>query len=362
MAHSSTISPALAGHAARDDARLIGFWLVGVAGLVLAMMVIGAITRLTGSGLSMVEWRPLMGILPPLTDAEWQRVFDLYRQTSQYRLANWGMSLGDFQTIFWWEYIHRVWGRLIGLAFALPLVVFLIRGGIPAGYRRHLVTLLVLGGLQGLVGWWMVTSGFVDRTDVSQYRLATHLGIAFVILGYLLYVALKLLKPRAAAPAGAMVWRRPALGFLALTGVTVLAGALVAGMDAGLTYNTWPLMDGDFFYRNWAVIDPLWRNAFENLGAVQFNHRMLAYGVLLAALALWWMMRRSDTVPGPARLAIAAIALMTLAQLGLGIATLLTGVNIVLAVLHQAGAAILVSLAVWLVYETRAARPETSRP
>lgn len=353
-----TDMPAYASPAIRDDSRPIGLWLMGVAVMVVIMMLIGAITRLTESGLSIVEWAPLMGTLPPLHEAEWQRLFDLYRETSQYRIANAGMSLDEFKTIFWWEYIHRLWGRVIGLAFALPFLVFLIRRGIPAGLWKHLVVLFLLGGLQGGIGWWMVTSGFVDRTDVSQYRLATHLGMAFGIFAYLLYVALGLLKPRPAiVPQGAARWRLPAYGLFGIVSVTVLAGALVAGLDAGFTYNTWPLMDGDFFYRHWFLQSPWWINAFENVGAVQFNHRMLAYATVFSALGFWWATRKKATAHAGLKAAAHAVAAMSLLQMGLGIATLLTGVNIILATIHQGGAACLFGLTVWLVYEARAARP-----
>lgn len=337
------------------DARAIGTWLIGVAVMVFAMMLIGAITRLTESGLSMVEWRPLIGAVPPLSAAEWSRVFELYRQTSEYRLANAGMTLAEFKEIFWWEYIHRLWGRLIGLAYALPFFWFLARGRVPSGYRGHLWALLVLGGLQGVVGWWMVASGFVDRTDVSQYRLALHLGLAFAIFAYLIYVALKLMRPRAPAPAAGR-WVARAYGLMALTAVTVLSGALVAGLNAGFVYNSWPLMDGAFFYRDWFLLDPWWRNAFENIGAVQFDHRMLAYAAVAAALAFWIAARRDADAPAGLKRAAACIAAMAAAQMGLGILTLLSVVQMGLAVLHQAGAAILTGLCVWAVFEARAAR------
>lgn len=342
----------------RDDSRAIGLWLVAIAAMVVAMMLIGAITRLTESGLSIVEWAPLMGTLPPLHEGEWQRLFDLYRQTSQYQIANAGMSLDEFKTIFFWEYVHRLWGRLIGLAFAIPFVVFLIRRGIPNGLWLHLAVLFLLGGMQGAIGWWMVVSGFVDRTDVSQYRLATHLGTAFLIFAYLIYVALGLLKPRpAVVPAGAARWRLPCQAMLAVVSITVLAGALVAGLDAGFTYNTWPLMDGDLLYRHWFLQSPWWINGFENVGAVQFNHRMLAYATVLGAVTLWWAVRNAKTAPAGVKSAARAVAVTAVLQMALGIATLLTGVNIVLATLHQGGAACLFGLTVWLVYEARAARP-----
>ncbi len=322
----------------------VAVWLFLCAGMVLAMMVIGAITRLTESGLSMVEWRPLIGALPPLNDAEWDRVFTLYKQTSEYRLANTGMTLLEFQTIFWWEFIHRLWGRSIGLVFALPFVVFLVRGMIPRRLIPHLVTLFVLGGLQGVIGWWMVKSGFVDRTDVSQYRLAIHLVMAFLILGYLLWVALDIVSPRERQSSAL---RGHALVVLAVVFVTAFAGGLVAGLRAGLDYNTWPLMGDSFVPEGLLELSPWWLNAFENIAAVQFDHRMLAYLTVGLVVILWWRARSADA---RIRRAVTALTHMAVLQIGLGIATLLLVVPLPLAVLHQAGAAVTFSLAVWVLH------------
>lgn len=331
-----------------EDAPLsVAIWLFVCAAMVVAMMIIGAITRLTESGLSMVEWRPLIGAWPPTSEAEWLRIFDLYKQTSEYKLANAGMTLPEFQTIFWWEFIHRLWGRLIGVVFAVPFVVFLALKKIPRALTPHLVALFVLGGLQGLIGWWMVKSGFVDRTDVSQYRLTVHLGMAFAILGYLLWQALEIVAPRRApepeAPRG-LAWLT-----LGIISMTILAGGLVAGLNAGLTYNSWPLMDGDFVPDGILDQTPWWVNPFENIATVQFDHRMLAYGTAISVFWLWWRVRRTWTSP-LARLAANLLALMVLVQLGLGIATLLLVVPLPLAVLHQAGAAMLFSIAIWTLH------------
>ena len=328
-------------------AKPVAMWLFACAGMVVAMMVIGAITRLTEAGLSMVEWRPLIGAWPPTDAAEWQRVFDLYRQTSEYTLANAGMSLAEFKTIFWWEFIHRLWGRLIGIVFALPFLFFLVTRRIPRGYTPHLVALFLLGGLQGVIGWWMVKSGFVDRTDVSQYRLTVHLGMAFAILGYLLWVALRLVAPRdptLQAP------RRLTWTPFGIVSLTVLAGGLVAGLNAGLTYNSWPLMDGDFVPAGALELSPWWLNGFENVAAVQFDHRMLAYASVFMVGWLWHAVRRAPVTPR-ARIAVNAMAAMVVAQVLLGIATLLLVVPLPLAVLHQLGAATLFSLTLWTVYE-----------
>lgn len=344
----------------RDAARPIAVWLLATAGMVFAMTVIGAITRLTESGLSMVEWRPLIGALPPLTEAEWQRVFNLYRETPEYRIKNAGMSLAQFQEIFFWEWLHRLWGRLIGLAFALPLLWFWASGAL--GTVRHvrflrmkLLGLLALGALQGGMGWFMVQSGLVDRPSVSQYRLALHLGLAFVIYGLLVWLALDLLdrRPRAAAP---RFLRRLATGSVGLLAVTVVWGALVAGLDAGLAYNTWPLMAGRFLPPEGWAITPSWLNLFENTALVQFVHRWLGVGTALAVLLLWWAGRRAAPT-GRARALLGLGLGMAGLQVGLGIAALLAQVPVWLGAAHQAGAVLLFTLLVWITFELRERRP-----
>ena len=315
--------------------------------MVIAMMLIGAVTRLTESGLSMVEWRPLIDALPPLSQGEWQRVFELYRNTSEYQLANAGMSLEAFKTIFWWEYIHRLWGRLIGLVFALPFFWFLIRRRIPAGLTPHLAVLLVLGALQGVIGWWMVKSGFVDRTDVSQYRLAVHLGMAFLILGYMLWLVLGLFgkTARVAAPKGL---RRFGLALMAVVSVTVVSGALVAGLNAGLVYNEWPLMGAGLVPAEYSELQPFWRNLFDNPGAVQFDHRLLAY-LTTAGIVVFWIATLRGAASRQTRLAALLLFVAAAAQVLLGIATVVTAVPLALGVLHQAGAITLFCLTVWAV-------------
>lgn len=324
--------------------RSVAVWLFACAGMVLAMMIIGAITRLTESGLSMVEWRPLLGAMPPWGAEEWNRVFALYKETSEYQLANAGMTLSEFQTIFWWEFIHRLWGRSIGLVFAIPFVVFLIRGMIPRRMVPHLALLFVLGGLQGVIGWWMVKSGFVDRTDVSQYRLAVHLVMAFFILGYLLWVALDIVAPRD-HPASSL--RGHGMAIVVVVFITAFAGGLVAGLRAGLDYNTWPLMGDSFVPDGILALSPWWLNAFENIATVQFDHRMLAY---LTVVLVGWLWLRARNAEPHIRRAVTALTHMTVLQVGLGIATLLLVVPLPLAVLHQAGAAITFSLAVWVLH------------
>ena len=226
----------------RADPRLVGWWLVVMAGLVWLMVVVGGATRLTESGLSMVDWQPIRGVVPPLTEAQWLEEFEAYRQYPEYKLINRGMSLAAFKTIFWWEYAHRLLGRLIGLAFALPLAVFWLRGIIPPGYKPRLVGLLLLGGAQGLLGWFMVKSGLVDEPEVSHYRLTAHLTLAFAIFAALMWTALSLLRPRA-GPSDPLL-RRLAGVFVGLVFLQVILGGLVAGLKAGYAFNSWPLMDG----------------------------------------------------------------------------------------------------------------------
>ncbi|MEC7658014.1 MAG: COX15/CtaA family protein, partial [Pseudomonadota bacterium] len=251
-----------------DAGRAVFSWLSTVALMVALMMLIGAITRLTESGLSMVEWRPLIGALPPLSEAEWSRIFDLYRQTSEYRLENAGMTLPEFKTIFWWEYIHRFWGRLIGLVFALPFFWFLWRGHIPRPLKPHLFVLLILGGLQGMIGWWMVKSGFVDRHDVSQYRLTVHLTMAFLIFGYLIWLIANFIERAAPVPTTPVSLRRSAIGFLLLVTITVMSGGLVAGLGAGFDYNTWPLMADAFVPVGLYEGSTWWLAVFEDIVTV----------------------------------------------------------------------------------------------
>jgi cytochrome c oxidase assembly protein subunit 15 len=340
----------------QDNRRNIAIWLLICCGMVVAMVIIGGITRLTESGLSMTEWRPLVGWIPPLSEAEWQRIFDRYRQTSEYKIQFPDMDLAGFKTIFWWEYIHRVWGRLIGLVFALPLLWFVVRGRIERALIPHLVALLLLGGLQGVIGWWMVVSGFVDRDDVSQYRLTTHLGMAVLILGYLLWVALGLLSrsDRIAAPAGLRSLSRAVTG---IAFVTILSGGLVAGINAGFIHNTWPLMDGGLLPDDFAALTPFWLNLFETHATVQFDHRILAYLTAILA-AVFWVHMRGAALHARAHKAAHLLGAAVVLQLVLGVVTLVLVVPIVPAVLHQAGAVTVFVLALWCAWELSAKNSE----
>lgn len=332
-----------------ENDRAVGLWLALTAVMVFAMMIIGAITRLTESGLSIVEWRPLIGVFPPFSESEWQRVFDLYRKTSEYALENAGMSLEDFKTIFWWEYIHRLWGRAIGLVFALPFFWFLLRRRIPPGHGKHFWILLFLGGFQGLIGWWMVKSGFVDRSDVSQYRLAVHLAMAFLILGYLVWLAIGLLAPaeRTGQPVSRGL-RRLGAACHAVIFFTVVSGALVAGSNAGFIYNDWPFMNGEIIPGDLFSMTPAWMNFFENHATIQFDHRLLAYLTLATVIATWLVSRRHALSP-QARLSVNMLLVATVIQAVLGISTLMLVIPITLAVLHQAGAAITFCLSIWVM-------------
>ncbi len=325
-----------------DHRRGVGLWLLALAGMVYVMVVLGGLTRLTGSGLSMVEWQPL-SMLPPLTDQAWQAAFARYKASPQYQLVNSGMTLAGFKGIFWLEYVHRLWGRLIGLAFLAPFLLFLARRRITRRAAPRLALLFLLGGAQGALGWFMVKSGLVDRPEVSHYRLAAHLVTALVIYGALLWSALDFLSPPR-EPDRRL--RRRLVVVLGLVCLTIPAGALVAGLHAGLIYNTFPLMNGRLLPPEALDMSPLWRNAFDNLALVQFDHRLLAALTWTAAVAFWlWARHRPLTPQG--RLAVALVPLVATLQVGLGISTLLLVVPVPLAAAHQAGAFLLFGVVVW---------------
>jgi len=329
-----------ATRSARAGDRAVGFWLLGVAVMVLIMVALGGATRLTGSGLSIMEWRPLTGWLPPLSEAEWQRLFDLYRTIPQYAAVNAGMDLAGFKDIFWLEYLHRLWGKLIGVAFVAGLVTLALAGKLRRGLMPRLLLLFALGALQGFLGWFMVASGFFPhRTAVSPYRLVIHLGMAFLIFALLLWIALGLLRP---APRAVSVrLRRSVIATGALALLTMLAGGFVAGSRAGFVYNTFPLMDGHLVPAGYGALDPWVLNLFESIPAVQFNHRLLATLTLAAALWLAVLAWRERATPaGRAGLLLAA---MVGAQYVLGVATLLYVVPVGLGTLHQTVAVVLLA-------------------
>ncbi len=370
--------------------RAIAVWLLVCCAMVFATLMIGGITRLTHAGLSIVEWQPLVGALPPLTEAHWQELFAKYQLTPEFRLRNHDMTLAGFQFIFWWEWAHRLSGRLIGLVFFVPYVWFLIRGQLRGPLAWKVLGFFVLGGLQGAMGWYMVKSGLVDDPHVSPYRLAAHLGLAFLIFGLMLWTALGLLQPRrrfsavpqenfpetalpnsgfkhflrsdsklrgiSPAPAPCVpsetFTRRLGVALIALVFLMVLSGALVAGIHAGLAYNTFPLMNGFIVPPETFQLEPLWLNFFSNMATVQLDHRLIAWTLLGVIPWFVWRVRSESPSARPA----AALLLVWLGvQAGLGISTLLLRVPVPLAAAHQAGAMILFGLVLWVNHAIRRA-------
>ena len=342
---------AAANGAARP--RAVAAWLLACCVLVFAMIVVGGVTRLTHSGLSIVEWQPIVGTLPPLDDAQWQQAFDKYRLTPEYKLVNAGMGLDEFKRIFWWEYVHRLLGRLIGVAFLLPFLYFLVRRRIPPGYGWTLAAIFVLGGLQGALGWFMVKSGLVDDPRVSPFRLTAHLALAFVILGAMLWVALSLLAaPVARDDAPTRSARRWAVAVLALVALMIVTGGFVAGIRAGFAYNTFPLMNGHLVPPEVLMLEPWWRNFAWNMATVQLDHRIGAWALAIVVPLAWWRVLRADPPPR-ARAGAHLVLAMLAVQIALGIATLLLVVPLPLAAAHQAGAALVFVLAVHLLHALR---------
>ena len=332
--------------------RILASWLLVVFAMVCAIVVIGGLTRLTHSGLSMVDWKPITRWLPPLGEAAWGQAFHDYRQFPEYKKLNVGMTLTEFKSIFLWEYTHRLWGRLIGIVFAVPFAYFLWRRWLDRALTMKLAVALVLGGAQGGLGWYMVKSGLVDVPDVSQYRLAAHLCLALVISAYLLWLALDQLHPGPADAVAARVLRLPARVVVSLIFVTALTGAFVAGLDAGFAYNTFPLMAGALVPEGMLDIEPLYLNLFENITTVQFDHRVMAMTVLLATVWCWWCGRDAG-LPRRAWRAVSLLMLLAMLQVALGVSALLLLVPVPLASAHQACALALFAVSVWVVHETR---------
>ena len=333
----------------------VGLWLLGVALVILAMVTIGGLTRLTGSGLSITEWKPIMGTLPPLSDGEWADTFAKYRRIPQYVVENRGMSLDGFKSIFWWEWTHRLLGRLLGLVFLVPFVWFAAVGAIRRSEWPRMILLFALGGLQGLIGWWMVASGLEVRTSVSQYRLAIHLGAALLLLVAILWIALEYLRGSdsdsvSAAERSDAGGAKRAFSFAALVYVQMLLGALVAGLHAGLIYNTWPDMNGGVFPEEPFFSAPWWINFFENPGLAQFDHRIGAY--IVAGVAVFITVR-SFKLAGYAKTSGKAVGIITAIQIFLGVTTLMMRAPEGLAALHQVTAALLLSAAVWHAFELK---------
>jgi len=352
--------PSLEAASIRRNRHLVAVWLFGVSFMIWGMVVLGGATRLTGSGLSIMEWAPLSGALPPLSHAEWERLFGLYRQIPQYTLLHPDMNLAGFQKIFWLEWTHRNWGRLMGVVYLGPLLWFAATGALRRGMIVRLLGLFALGGLQGAVGWFMVASGFeADSTAVSPYRLVIHLVLALTLFAGVFWTALSTLSPVPTSIAGGGILRRLAITATVLVALTIVAGGFTAGLHAGLVFNTFPLMDGRLFPAGYADLHPFLRNLTENVTAVQFDHRLLATltaCVVLAAVIDGLRTHWRDRLPQSAQLAFLCMAVAVLLQYALGIATLLSGVRLQLAVSHQACAVLLLATALSVTHSLRGAR------
>jgi cytochrome c oxidase assembly protein subunit 15 len=322
-------------------------WLWIVALMILAMIVVGGATRLTDSGLSITEWNVLMGVIPPLTEADWLAAFEKYKQIPEYVFVNQGMTLAGFKFIYWWEWTHRLLGRLIGFAFLIPFVIFWSTGRLEARLLPRLGLIFILGGLQGVLGWYMVASGLIDRVDVSQYRLAAHLTLATVIFAAVIWTSIGIgVERRAGLP------NISALGLVVLIILQIAAGGFVAGLDAGQGYNTWPLIDGSFIPDGLLAMVPAWRNFFENALTVQFDHRMLAYAIVIYAA----LMALGSSLHS-ARLALVGVLL----QAALGIWTLLEKAPLSLGLAHQAGAMAVLAAALWHMHKGVSRSPVRDR-
>lgn len=334
----------------------VAAWLLGCACLVFFMIVLGGLTRLTESGLSMVEWQPVAGIVPPMSAEAWQAEFALYQQSPEYRFVNKGMSLDAFKRIFWMEYAHRLLGRVIGLVFVLPFIFFLVRGHLSRRQTVGLSALFLLGALQGLLGWYMVQSGLVDQPHVSQYRLTAHLSLAFLLYGGLLWAALSVLSGKSTATKTAIqcqIAKRIHLSSFVLLGLVflmIVSGGFMAGTRAGSVYNTFPLIDGVLFPETMWQLQPIWRNFFENVVTIQVQHRSVAILTLVVALSVWWFSRQAESPIG----ATATVVLIAiLLQAFLGISALLAKVPVPLAASHQAVAVLVFTLTLYLNHRLR---------
>lgn len=332
----------------------IAIWLLACCALVFAMVVVGGVTRLTHSGLSIVEWQPIIGTIPPLGQSDWEVLFEKYHQTPQYKKVNLGMSLEEFKGIFWWEYFHRLLGRVIGLAFFIPFLYFVARKAVDGALGLKLGGIFLLGGLQGAMGWYMVKSGLVDNPHVSQYRLTAHLGLAFIIYAAMFRVALGLLLPASVSYRNDSLrsLRRFSNWLTLLIFIMILSGGFVAGIRAGLAYNTFPLMNGHFIPPELFMLEPWYRNFFDNMATVQFDHRMIAWALVIL-VTIFWFKSKSLPLPGSAHLACNLLLLMLAVQISLGIATLLLVVPLPLAAAHQAGAMLLFTAALWVNHQLR---------
>ncbi|TCK19510.1 cytochrome c oxidase assembly protein subunit 15 [Thiogranum longum] len=323
--------------------KQVAGWLLLCSIMIFAMVILGGVTRLTGSGLSMVEWDPIFGFVPPLDQQQWEEAFTQYRESPEYLKINTNMDLHGFKSIYWFEFSHRVLGRSIGTVFLIPFLYFLWRGMLPRKWIPRLLFAFVLGGLQGLLGWYMVKSGLVDRPHVSQYRLTAHLGLALVIYCYLLWLMFDLLFPEREPGNSHQRSGKAAKWLLALAGTTVLSGGFVAGLKAGHAYNTFPKMGDQWLPPAGWTLQPGWRNLFENIATVQFDHRVLATLTFVTVILFWFRTRHRVTTRAT-RTGLNLLALVVVGQVSLGISTLLLHVPVALASLHQAGALTLLTV------------------
>ncbi len=337
--------------------RQLAIWLMLCCTMIFAMVILGGATRLTGSGLSMVEWDPIFGVVPPLDEQEWEEVFAKYRESPEYQKVNIGMDLDGFKSIYWFEFAHRLLGRSIGIVFLIPFLYFLARRMLTPQLIPRLALAFVLGGLQGLLGWYMVKSGLVDEPHVSQYRLTAHLGLALLIYCYLLWLLFDLLFRPLTVDASPGGLRRSAFYLLCLVSLTILSGGFVAGLKAGLDYNTFPKMGDQWLPPAGWILEPGWRNLFENIATVQFDHRLLAILTLVCVLALWTYARKHQ-LSASLRWGFHLLLLVAMVQVSLGIATLLLHVPVALGVTHQAGAMVLLSVALFVYHHLRAAKQD----
>jgi cytochrome c oxidase assembly protein subunit 15 len=330
------------------SSRGVVAWLLTCATLVFAIVVVGGVTRLTHSGLSIVEWQPLVGAIPPLSDADWQQLFLKYRHTPEFQTVNFDMDLAGFKSIFWWEYFHRLLGRGIGAVFLLPMLWFLWRGSIGRPLAWKLAGVFALGAVQGAMGWYMVKSGLVDDPRVSQFRLTAHLAFALLIFAAMFWIALDLLFPRHSS--SPTLLGTAALALVIVILLMALTGGFVAGIRAGKAYNSFPLMNGHWVPPEILMLEPWWINLFYNMATVQFVHRSIAWLLALAVPLLWWQAMRSNIAPR-ARLACHLLLGALAAQIALGIAALLHAVPLALGAAHQGGAVIVFAAALWVAHE-----------
>ena len=330
--------------------RTVATWLLICCALVFTMVILGGVTRLTGSGLSMVDWRPVTGVLPPLGESEWQQVFEMYQKTPEFQKKNSHMNVNEFKEIFWLEYLHRLLGRIIGIIFLIPFLIFIWKGYIQKREFPKYTLMFVLGGMQGVLGWYMVKSGLVDNPHVSQYRLTAHLIAAFLIYAYMFWVALTLLFPSGSTDNHP--WYGKTLALTTLIGITIISGGFVAGLKAGKIYNTFPKMGEYWIPPDLLTLEPTWKNFFENMATVQFDHRVLAI-TTFALIVTYWVKLRKTNLPVRIRRGVTALFHTAILQVALGIFTLLLVVPTILAASHQAVAMLLFTVALYLCHGFR---------